>query len=412
MQTLAFFSGTETDSLLIPLFIIFAAAKVSAEIFERLRQPAVVGEILAGVTIGPSVLNLIHQTELTHALSEIGVILLLFTVGLEVNPSALFKVGLRSLLVAVAGVVVPFIAGYLFMHYTGGSTPESIFLGAAMVATSVGITARVLSAMNMLSARSSQIILGAAVIDDILGLLVLSIVTSVAKGQVKYGEILTTAGLSIGFTIFIALFGTRLAKKARPSFDRLKIGHAYFVGGLILCLGFSVLATYVGMAAIVGAFLAGMALAEVSEDTSMHHQTSAVMEFLVPFFFVGIGLQIDLTLFSNQRMVVMALILTLIAALTKLVGCGFAALPLGRRAALQIGVGMMPRGEVGIIVAQIGLGLGVLGKSGYAMVVFMAVATTLIAPPILKLIYDKRDRIITATPEAEVVEPKQPLSSL
>ncbi|MCS6884486.1 MAG: cation:proton antiporter [Acidobacteriota bacterium] len=409
---LLFFSPTGADSLLLSLFIIFAAAKLSAEFFERIRQPPVVGEILAGIIIGPSVFKLIHHTELTHALSEMGVMLLLFTVGLEVNSRALFRVGTISLLVAVCGVVLPFIAGYFFMHYTGGNTAEAIFLGAALVATSVGITARVLSGMRMLSAKSSQIILGAAVIDDILGLLVLSIVTSIAKGQIKYGEILTTAAVSIGFTLFVALVGTKIVKRASPSLERLRIGHAYFVGGLILCLGFSVLATYIGMAAIVGAFLAGMALAEISEHTTMHNQTSAVMEFLVPFFFVGIGLQVDLSVFTDKQMVIMSLILTTIAIATKLLGCGAAALPLGLRAALQIGVGMMPRGEVGIIVAQLGLGMGVLSKASYAMVVFMAVATTLIAPPLLKLLYDERDKAASTSPESEIVEPEQPLSSM
>ncbi|MEW6735115.1 MAG: cation:proton antiporter [Acidobacteriota bacterium] len=408
---LAFFVGNN-DPVLFNLFVIFLAAKLSAEIFERLRQPAVVGEILAGVLIGKSVLGLVEPSEVTSTLSEIGVILLLFTVGLEINPSALFRVGARALLVAVLGVIVPFIAGWLLMIAWGAPTIEGVFLGAAMVATSVGITARVLAAINMLSAKSSQIILAAAVIDDILGLLVLSVVSSMAKGGINYGELALTATLSIGFTLFMVFIGTKLVKKAQPAVARLRIGHSFFVVGLVLCLGLSLLATYTGVAAIIGAFLAGMALAEVSEDTDLHHQASAVMEFLVPFFLVGIGLQLELAVFADSKVVALALLTTLLAVITKLIGCGTAAWPLGRRAAIQVGMGMVPRGEVGVVVAQIGLTLGVLSSTLYGVVIFMAVATTLIAPPFLMRIFNSSDVMDKGEKTAEVIEPEQPFSAL
>ncbi|HNH85072.1 MAG TPA: cation:proton antiporter, partial [Acidobacteriota bacterium] len=192
----ASFIGAGGDQVLFELFIIFAAAKIAAELFERFKQPAVVGEILAGVVIGPSVLKLVAPSQVTQALSEIGVMLLLFMVGLEINSSALLKVGGRALLVAVSGVVVPFIAGWAVFSLWQTTGYQSIFMGAALVATSVGITARVLGTMNVLNTKASQIILGAAVIDDILGLIVLSIVSSLARGGINYAELGVTAGLS------------------------------------------------------------------------------------------------------------------------------------------------------------------------------------------------------------------------
>ncbi len=381
-----------TDSLLFSLFIIFAAAKIFAEIFERLKQPAVVGEILAGVLIGPSVLAWVHPSELTRALSEIGIILLLFTVGLEIKPHALLKVGGRALVVAILGVVLPFFAGWAFMHLWGAPTLEGIFIGAALVATSVGITARVLAGMNRLSTQAAQIILAAAVIDDILGLLVLSGVSSFASGEVRSLQLLTTALIAVGFTLFMIFFAPKLIDKTRPALQKLKMGHSYFVLALLLCFGFSYLASLAGVAAIIGAFFAGMAFSELAEETEIHSYATGVTEFLVPFFLVGIGLQLDISVFRQTSVIGLALLITLLAVLTKLVGCGLAAWPLGLKNASRIGMGMVPRGEVGIIVAQIGLSLGSLDSAIYAVVVFMAVATTLIAPPFLKILFKEEER--------------------
>src|SRR5688572_15488005 len=198
--------GEETR-VLLTLFIMLAAAKIMAELFERLRQPAVAGEIVAGILIGPSLLNLAAPTEITSILAEIGVIFLLFNVGLETKPAAIFKVGRSAAIVAVLGVVLPFVSGWLLMRAWGSTSVESLFVGTALVATSVGITARVLSAMGLLDAPTARIILGAAVIDDILGLLVLAVVSSMAAGAVDYVEILTTAALAVGFTAFVAQIG-------------------------------------------------------------------------------------------------------------------------------------------------------------------------------------------------------------
>jgi Kef-type K+ transport system membrane component KefB len=381
-----------TTEILLTLFIMLAAAKITAEIFERLKQPAVVGEILAGVIIGGSVLGWVAASEFTTTLAEIGVIFLLFTVGLETKPSAIFKVGKLAAIVAVLGVIIPFVAGYLLMLAWGAANVQALFIGTALVATSIGITARVLSAMGLLDAPTSRIILGAAVIDDILGLLILAIVSSVAEGKIDYVEIITTAALAIGFTAFVALVGAKVLTRLAPAIERLRIGDSFFVFGLVLCLGLSVAAAYIGVAAIIGAFLAGMALAEASESNpKMHSQTSAVTEFLVPFFLVNIGMQLKLDVFRDGSIILLAIILTVVAVATKLVGCGLGAMSLGWRRAGQVGMGMTPRGEVGIVVAQIGLSLAVIDDSLYAVVLFMAVATTLIAPPFLKWLFANED---------------------
>jgi Kef-type K+ transport system membrane component KefB len=379
--------GEETR-VLLTLFIMLAAAKVMAELFERLRQPAVAGEIVAGILIGPSLINLAAPTEITSILAEIGVIFLLFNVGLETKPAAIFKVGKSAALVAVLGVVLPFIAGWLLMRAWGGTSVESLFVGTALVATSVGITARVLSAMKLLDAPTARIILGAAVIDDILGLLVLAVVSSMAAGTVNYVEILTTAALAIGFTVFVAVVAAPVVTRVAPRADRLRSGHGMFIVGLVLCLGLSVAAAFIGVAAIIGSFLAGMAMAEASEDhPNMHRQINGVTEFLVPFFLVNIGMQLRLDVFRSPSVIMLCVLVTLVAVATKLFGCGLGAINLGIKRAAQVGMGMVPRGEVGIIVAQIGLSLAVIGPELYGVVLFMAVATTLIAPPFLKILY-------------------------
>lgn len=384
---LATATGDETR-VLLTLFIMLVAAKLMAELFERLRQPAVAGEILAGVVIGPSLLGWAAPSDITSLLAEIGVIFLLFTVGLETKPASILKVGKQAAGVAVLGVVAPLLGGWLLMRAWGSSSIEALFVGTAMVATSVGITARVLSGMGLLDAPTARIILGAAVIDDILGLLVLAMVSSMAAGTVNYLEILTTAGLAIGFTAFVALVGAPVVTRVAPSVERMRSGQGIFIFGLVLCLGLSVAASYIGVAAIIGAFLAGMALAEAAEDNPrMHRQMSGVTEFLVPFFLVNIGMQLTLAVFRSWSVISLCVLVTLVAIVTKLLGCGVGAFNLGMRRAGQVGMGMVPRGEVGIIVAQIGLSLAVIGAELYGVVLFMAVATTVIAPPFLKWLY-------------------------
>jgi len=377
--------------LLLELFVMLGGAKLLAEIFAWLRQPTVVGEILAGVLIGPQVLHLVAPSETSHVLAELGVIFLLFNVGLETKPSSIFKVGRMALLVAVLGVVVPMACGYLLMMAWDGNKIEALFIGTAMVATSVGITARVLADMGLLDSTAARIILGAAVIDDILGLLVLAAVASAAKGSVNVAEIATTALLALGFVAAITFLGAPALTRAAPHFRRLRAGNESFVIAILLCFGLALAATYIGVAAIIGAFLAGMALAEAVEGNhDVHQQVRGATEFLVPFFLVNIGMQLDLGVFTNRQTLLLALVMTLVAVLTKLVGCGLGAWGLGLRGAAQVGVGMVPRGEVGIVVAQIGLGVGVITESLFGAVLFMACATTLIAPPLIRPLFAQK----------------------
>jgi Kef-type K+ transport system membrane component KefB len=381
-------------NVLLALFIVLAAAKVMAEVFERLRQPAVVGEILAGIVIGPSLLAWVQPSELIAVLAEVGVIFLLFTVGLETKPREFFWVGKRAMFVGVLGVILPFIAGYFIAVAWGGSFAEAMFIGAALVATSVGITARVLGSMGLLDRETARVILGAAVIDDVLGLIILSLVSSVSQDSVSAAALVKTAAAAIIFTLFVALAGSKLMTRLAPAIRRLRLEGPFFTIGLILCIGLSYAAIFVGVAAIIGAFLAGMALAEATEDNAkMHRMTAGVTEFLVPFFLVNIGMQLQLAVFSDVRVLVLSVVLTIAAVVTKFVGCGIGAWGMSRREMAQVGVGMIPRGEVGIVVAQIGLALAVIDSQFFAAVLFMAVATTLIAPPLIKLLFtEDRDR--------------------
>jgi len=401
-------ANVESVSVLLSLFLMFAAAKVMAEVFERLRQPAVVGEILAGVIIGPSILGWVQPSDLINVLAEIGVIFLLFNVGLETKPKAIFDVGKRAMFVGVMGVLLPFVAGYFIAIAWGGSFAEAMFIGAALVATSVGITARVLAGMGLLDTETSRVILGAAIIDDILGLIILSLVSAVSQGSVSYVGLGKTAAAAILFTLFVALVGSKVINKLSPVISRLRLQRPFFNLGLVLCLGLSVASVYVGVAAIIGAFLAGMALAESVEDNPrMHQATSGVTEFLVPFFLANIGMQLNIAVFRDSSVLLLAVIITLAAVITKFVGCSIGAWGMSRREMAQVGVGMVPRGEVGIVVAQIGLGLGVIEQSFFASVLFMAVTTTLIAPPLIKVFFAEdrnMDGIPDFVPDEEIDE--------
>jgi Kef-type K+ transport system membrane component KefB len=379
--------------------VVFASAKLMAEVFERLGQPGIVGEILAGVLIGPSALNWIGPSELLTALADLGAMFLLFRVGLEVKSSELIKLGGTATLVAAVGVIVPFIMGWGILSLWGEPQNEAIFVGAAMVATSVGITAQVLAAKNLLWATSSKIILAAAVIDDVLGLLVLAVVSSLTRGQLNVLELVFTAVLACGFTVIAATWGTKAMDKLLPHVgQKLRVGEAHFAFAMVLLFALSLAAVYTGVAAIVGAFLAGLALAE-STERRVRDLAHGVTELLVPFFLAGIGLHVDLTAFSDSRTLILAAVILVAAVISKFVGCGLGALGLGRADALRVGVGMIPRGEVGMVVAQIGLGFGIIRQNIYSVVVFMSVATTIVAPPLINMAF--RDLVKPDQPEAE-----------
>jgi Kef-type K+ transport system membrane component KefB len=384
-----FFLATAPEGGNIPLaiLVIFGTAKLLAEIFERLGQPGIVGEILAGVLIGPSVLGWIDPDRVLTTMAELGVIFLLFRVGLEVKATELIRVGGTAAVVAFLGVAVPFFLGWAIMHLWGAPTVESIFVGAAMVATSVGITAQVLASKGLLDYAASRIILAAAVIDDVLGLIVLAIVSSLARGAINVPELALTAVAAIGFTLVVAKWGTRAMGTVVPRLEqRLRAGEVQFNLAIIVLFGLALLAMYAGVAAIIGAFLAGMALSETLE-VRVHDLVHGVSELLIPFFLVGIGLHLDLSVFSKGETMILSAVILIAAVVSKMVGCGFGALRMGWADAFRVGAGMTPRGEVGMVVAQIGQGFGVIPPRIYGVVVFMAVATTILAPPMLNLAF-------------------------
>ena len=365
---------------------MFAAGKFLAEVFERLRQPAVVGELLAGVILGPSLLAILHPSELTRGLAEIGAIFLLFTVGLETKPRDLLQVGWTASLVAILGVLLPFGLGFFYMRVIDHSMIESIFVGAAMVATSVGITARVLADAGVLSTRMARVILGAAVIDDILGMIVLAVVSSLSSGQINYLSLAIVAGEAIGFSLLVVFFGSGVVRRFQPAVAKLRARNAAFALAVLLCLGLSLASAYIGMAAIIGAFLAGLALADHSEEYRLQENAHPIMEFLTPFFFVLLGAQVNLRSLDQPGLVGIITWVCVLAILSKLIGCGLGALSLGRRDALRVGVGMVPRGEVGLIVASVGLRLHTISDAIYTVVIAMSMVTTIFAPPVLRLL--------------------------
>ena len=393
--------------ILVQIFVMFTAAKLLAVIGERYKIPAVISEIVAGILIGPQLLGLVRLEEWTLALAQLGAIVLLFDVGLDQKLTDLLKVGWTVLLVAVLGVVVPFFLGYGLLVFAEHSQVEAIFLGAAMVATSVGITARVLQDLGVLKTLVATVILGAAVIDDILGMIVLAIVSSLSQG-VNYVQIGSVTALAIGFTMFILLVGRRVMRRVTPRVAGFAAGNPYFPLAMAICLGLAVAADKIGIAAIVGAFLAGLVFSEEELTAGLKGKIHALYEFLVPFFFVAMGMQMDIRVLVRREILLLAALATLLAVLGKLVGCGLGAYRLGWRPAVQVGVGMVPRGEVGIIIASIGLGLHTISNEIYAVVIIMVLATTLLAPPVLKLLFSEKERL-AAVPSPPKTSPPRDL---
>ena len=375
-----------SGKVLLELFFMFAGGKLLAEIFERFRQPGVLGELCAGVLLGPSLLGLIHPNELTLGLAEIGAIFLLFTVGLETKPGDLLEVGWTAALVALLGVILPFVLGLWYMKALGYNSIESIFVGAAMVATSVGITARVLADLGALSTRAARVILAAAVLDDILGLLVLAVVSSLSTGQVHYLQLSIVAAEAITFALLMIFLGSKLIGRFHPHVDKLRARNSAFILSIILCLGLSLASVYIGMAAIVGAFLTGLALADHSDRWKLRENAHPLSEFLAPFFFVLLGVQVNVHTFAKPSLIGLASVICILAIVGKLIGCGLGSLRLGLKDALRVGIGMVPRGEVGLIVAGVGLTLHTISDAVYSIVLLMSMVTTLVAPPFLRMV--------------------------
>lgn len=370
--------------LLFGLFVIFVAAQVGAEIAQRLKLPGVVGEIIAGCAIGPSALALIAPSEPLEMLAEIGVVLLLFAVGLETRLDDLRKVGRDAFLVGVLGVVVPFALGALWAHGSGFDWVKSMFVAAAFVATSAGITARVLQELGVLGRIESRVILGAAVIDDVLAMLLIGVVSAMqGGGKVDIGNLLLILAEAVGFVVIIGFVGSRVMRRASDWLDRPINPLSPLSIALALCLGLAWLSSEFGLAAIIGAFLAGMIASETRQRELLEAQTKPLLALLTPFFFVLTGAKIDLAVFTSVDALLTLVLITAIAIVSKFAGGFLGALALGRRGATIVGVGMIPRGEVGVVIATLGLAAGVFTNHVYALIVAMSLLTSIVTPPLL-----------------------------
>lgn len=376
-------------AILLSLFVIFVAAQVGAEIAQRLRLPGVVGEIAAGCVIGPSALGWIRANAIVggtplDVLAELGVVLLLFSVGLETRLDDLRKVGRSAFLVGVLGVVIPFVLGSIWAHGVGYEWTKSLFVAAAFVATSAGITARVLQELGALSRIEARVILGAAVIDDILAMLLLGVVTSIGEGgAINVGSLVLVLLQALGFIAVIGWVGTRVMRAKGDWIERPLNPLSPLTIALAICLGLAYLATELGLAAIIGAFLAGMIASETRKREELEHQTQPLLALLTPFFFVITGAKIDLSVFTSAHAVWMLVVVTAIAIVSKLAGGFLGALSLGKRGAAIVGVGMVPRGEVGVVIASLGLAAGVFTNEIYAVIVAMSLLTSIVTPPVL-----------------------------
>lgn len=397
------------SNVLVALVLLLVAARAGGTLAERLGQPAVLGELLAGILLGAlplagvPALAWIPHDHVVESLAELGVILLLFEVGLSTRLADLMKVGLSAFLVACVGVVVPMMLGYgVGAWLLPGAHPIAHwFLGASLSATSVGITARVLRDMGKVKSSEGQIILGAAVIDDVLGLLVLAVMVGLAGGGATVaggagGGLLVTAAIVTGKALaFIAgalIVGRALAPRLFRLAARLKGHGVLFISALVTCFGLAWLAEAVGLAPIVGAFAAGLVLEGVpfaellGPEERIEDHLTPLSTFLVPVFFVRMGMNVDLGALGGGS-VALAAALSVAAVLGKQ-ACALAVVT-PRTDRFAVGLGMIPRGEVGLIFANIGLGLTiagqpVLGAGEFAAIVAMVLLTTLVTPPLLR----------------------------
>ncbi len=418
----------ELAPIIMMLLVIFVVARVFSAIVERFGFPGLIGEIIAGILIANLALNggtmldflgIVMENpskniqgndlySILYTFSEIGVIFLLFTVGLETRVKDLLGSGKTAMLVATLGVIVPFFLGFTFIQLSEGNFHHAMFLGAAMVATSVGITARVIKDMHLMDKKESRIIISAAVIDDVLGMVVLAIVKGMAGSSggldpVGLAIIIIEAVVFVVGMILVAKHAVPVIVNAWVRFNAVREkprkAPSPLALALIACFFFAWLAEEIGLAAIIGSFLGGMLFSEYAEESGLDRKFDALTTLFISYFFVMVGLKVDASAMSNTSVLMDIVVVLILAVISKYIGCGLGAKigdrTLGKDSINIIGVGMIPRGEVGIIVASIGLGIIVDGAPAlsaelYSVIVVMAVASTIIAPPLLSRAYKKK----------------------
>ena len=397
-------SGIDLGRVLLELAVILCAAKVVAELAERIGVPAVLGEIVAGVIIGPSALGFVDKSDSLFLLAELGAVLLLMQVGMEMDLAELKTVGRAAMSVAVVGVALPMVFETLGGIVLGEETRTAIFIGSTLTATSVGITARVFGDLRALSTKEARIVLGAAVADDVLGLIILTVVTRVVeKGTIGIGTVVSTTALAVAFLGIAGVVGfTAIPRVLGYVLKRASSPAAVSVIAIGITLAFSSAADAAHLAPIIGAFVAGTALGRAPGHERVARDVSALASVFVPIFFLQIGIDTDIAAIVRPKVLGIAALLAIIAAVTK-VAAGWMARSTGADT-LLVGLGMMPRGEVGLIFATIGLSAGVFSDDMHAALVLVVLLTTIVSPGALRWRLNSRgpsdvDLDIDAEPE-------------
>ena len=375
--------GHRMAGLLLTLVAIFITTKLLGELAQRVGQPAVLGELVAGVLLGASVLGVLNPTDpIIFAFAELGVIVLLFEIGLHTDVTSLLKVGKTAATVALVGVALPFAFGYWVAHALGLPGLPALVCGAAMTATSIGISARVLSDLGQLERPEGQVVLGAAVLDDIVGLIILSVVAAIVGGGiVTVGSVSRTALIAIVFVVAAVVVGGKLAPPAFRVVERIKTAGALGLIALAFAFGLALIADSIGSAVIIGAFAAGLVLHPTPQRHEIEDATTKIGFFFVPIFFASVGAAVQLEALTDPRALLIGGSLVVAGVLGKVVA-GYA--PVWFRGnKLLVGVAMVPRGEVGLIFAQMGLASGAITPGLFAALMIMVMVTTFVTPPLL-----------------------------
>jgi Kef-type K+ transport system membrane component KefB len=372
------------ETFVFELAILLATAFAGGLLVRRLGYPMALGELLIGIVIGPFAFGFVRQTEMVSMFAELGAIILLFYIGLETEMDMLKKYFLPSIMVAISGAILPLILGYYGGILIGFSWQESLFLGTVLTATSLGITVRMLTDMKKLHTPFGMVILGAGIIDDVIAVVMLTIVLDILAGQLDFGSIGMILFEVGAFFSVVLVVGTRVLTKVLDS-TRITIENLLIIL-LSLCFLVAYLASEAGLSTIIGAFAIGVSLSGLNRIHTVLQKGKSLYIFFVPIFFISIGMLIDINLFTTN--IIPALFITAIAMAGKIGGCGIAALITGssRKNALRIGIGMSPRGEMGLIIAGIGLASGTIGGDIFTISIIAVVFTTLIGMPALKII--------------------------
>ncbi|MFJ5770466.1 cation:proton antiporter [Psychrobacillus sp. NPDC093180] len=375
---------------IVQIIIILLATKVAGQLSIRLGQPSVLGKIIVGIILGPALLGWVHDTEIVSIFSQIGVLLLMFLAGLETNLKDLNRNLKAASLVAIGGIIAPIIGGYIGSQYYGLSVSESIFIGLLLSATSVSISVQTLKELGWLNSKEGSTLLGAAVLDDIIVVILMAVAMSFFVGtDVSIGLLI---GKKILFFILIILASKWLVPKFIQIFSKFKVTEGALSAGLIICFSFAYFAEYLGIAGIIGTFFAGIAIAQTRFKEEIEHKVEPIAYgIFVPFFFVSIGLAVSFDGIGNQ--VGLIVVFSIIAILSKFLGSGIGARLSGfqMRSSMGIGAGMISRGEVALILAAMGLESGLLPTEYYTAMIIVVIVTTLVTPPLLKIFFGNRD---------------------